>query len=200
MALGLIGQGVGKRRSDRPGLTVEPNNLTVQIDSVVYFQVTSPQAAVYEISNYIAAVEQLTITTLRNVVGGMTLEETLTSRDQINHQLRGVLDEAAYGGDRGVRADELSVQLRLLADDVRQRVVDHGREREALQSGRQCRRRRTDPQLHSDCIASFDQYEPLAASTSSPRTVASSMSSHRHEAHDIGSSASPRHYQSDYGR
>jgi hypothetical protein len=58
----------------------------------------------------------------------------------------------------------------------------------------------THPQLHSDCIASFDQYEPLATSTSSPRRVASSTSSHRHEAHDIGSSASPRHYQSDYAR
>src|SRR6185312_6267247 len=61
---------------------------------VVYFQVTVPQAAVYEISNYIVGVEQLATTTLRNVVGGMTLEQTLTSRDQINGQLRGVLDEA----------------------------------------------------------------------------------------------------------
>src|SRR5215468_4749259 len=63
-------------------------------ERVVYFQVTNPQAAVYQISNYIVGVEQLTTTTLRNVVGGMTLEQTLTSRDQINAQLRGVLDEA----------------------------------------------------------------------------------------------------------
>ncbi|RIR74904.1 paraslipin, partial [Mycobacteroides abscessus] len=77
-----------------PQPVITEDNLTVNIDTVVYFQVTNPQAAVYEISNYIVGVEQLTTTTLRNVVGGMTLEQTLTSRDQINGQLRGVLDEA----------------------------------------------------------------------------------------------------------
>ncbi len=77
-----------------PQPVITEDNLTVNIDTVVYFQVTNPQAAVYQISNYIVGVEQLTTTTLRNVVGGMTLEQTLTSRDQINGQLRGVLDEA----------------------------------------------------------------------------------------------------------
>src|SRR6201995_5724426 len=77
-----------------PQPVITEDNLTVNIDTVVYFQVTNPQAAVYQISNYIVGVEQLTTTTLRNVVGGMTLEQTLTSRDQINAQLRGVLDEA----------------------------------------------------------------------------------------------------------
>jgi len=77
-----------------PQPVITEDNLTLNIDTVVYFQVTNPQAAVYEISNYIVGVEQLTTTTLRNVVGGMTLEQTLTSRDQINGQLRGVLDEA----------------------------------------------------------------------------------------------------------
>ncbi|MFE3260419.1 SPFH domain-containing protein [Nocardia sp. NPDC059091] len=91
-----------------PQPVITQDNLTVQIDSVVYFQVTSPQAAVYEISNYIAAVEQLTITTLRNVVGGMTLEETLTSRDQINTQLRGVLDEAT--GRWGLRVSRVELK------------------------------------------------------------------------------------------
>ncbi len=91
-----------------PQPVITQDNLTVQIDSVVYFQVTSPQAAVYEISNYIAAVEQLTITTLRNVVGGMTLEETLTSRDQINSQLRGVLDEAT--GRWGLRVARVELK------------------------------------------------------------------------------------------
>lgn len=91
-----------------PQPVITQDNLTVQIDSVVYFQVTSPQAAVYEISNYIAAVEQLTITTLRNVVGGMTLEETLTSRDQINSQLRGVLDEAT--GRWGLRVSRVELK------------------------------------------------------------------------------------------
>jgi regulator of protease activity HflC (stomatin/prohibitin superfamily) len=77
-----------------PQPVITEDNLTVAIDTVVYFQVTSPQAAVYQISNYIVGVEQLTTTTLRNLVGGMTLEQTLTSRDQINTALRGVLDEA----------------------------------------------------------------------------------------------------------
>src|SRR5262249_29892980 len=82
--------------------------LTVNIDTVVYFQVTNPQAAVYEISNYIVGVEQLTTTTLRNVVGGMTLEQTLTSRDQINAQLRGVLDEAT--GRWGLRVARVELR------------------------------------------------------------------------------------------
>ncbi|MBF6434987.1 SPFH domain-containing protein [Nocardia cyriacigeorgica] len=91
-----------------PQPVITQDNLTLQIDSVVYFQVTSPQAAVYEISNYIAAVEQLTVTTLRNVVGGMTLEDTLTSRDQINSQLRGVLDEAT--GRWGLRVARVELK------------------------------------------------------------------------------------------
>lgn len=66
-----------------PQPVITEDNLTLNIDTVVYFQVTVPQAAVYEISNYIVGVEQLTTTTLRNVVGGMTLEQTLTSRDRV---------------------------------------------------------------------------------------------------------------------
>ena len=85
-----------------PQPVITQDNLTMLIDTVVYFQVTTPQAAVYEISNYIAAVEQLTVTTLRNVVGGMTLEQTLTSRDSINGQLRGVLDEEPENGACGL--------------------------------------------------------------------------------------------------
>lgn len=91
-----------------PQPVITQDNLTLQIDSVVYFQVMQPQSAVYEISNYIAAVEQLTVTTLRNVVGGMTLEETLTSRDQINNQLRGVLDEAT--GRWGLRVARVELK------------------------------------------------------------------------------------------
>ena len=77
-----------------PQAVITQDNLTVAIDTVVYFRVTTPHNAVYEIANYITAVEQLTTTTLRNVVGGMTLEETLTSRDAINTQLGAQLDEA----------------------------------------------------------------------------------------------------------
>ncbi|WP_156051246.1 SPFH domain-containing protein [Allokutzneria albata] len=90
-----------------PQPVITQDNLTVSIDTVVYFQVTDPRAAVYEISNYIIGVEQLTTTTLRNVVGGMSLEETLTSRDSINRQLRGVLDEATGRWGIRVRGVEL---------------------------------------------------------------------------------------------
>ena len=91
-----------------PQPVITEDNLTLNIDTVVYFQVTNPQAAVYSISNYIVGVEQLTTTTLRNVVGGMTLEQTLTSRDQINGQLRGVLDEAT--GKWGLRVARVELR------------------------------------------------------------------------------------------
>ena len=77
-----------------PQPVITEDNLVVGIDTVIYFQVTDPRAATYEIADYIRAIEQLTVTTLRNVIGGMNLEATLTSRDKINSQLRGVLDEA----------------------------------------------------------------------------------------------------------
>jgi len=91
-----------------PQPVITQDNLTVSIDTVVYFQVTDPKSAVYEISNYIVGVEQLTTTTLRNVVGGMSLEETLTSRDEINGQLRGVLDEAT--GRWGIRVARVELK------------------------------------------------------------------------------------------
>ena len=77
-----------------PQPVITEDNLVVSIDTVIYFQVTDAKAATYEIANYIQGIEQLTVTTLRNVIGGMSLEKTLTSRDDINNQLRGVLDEA----------------------------------------------------------------------------------------------------------
>jgi regulator of protease activity HflC (stomatin/prohibitin superfamily) len=77
-----------------PQPVITEDNLVVSIDSVVYFQVTDPRAASYEIQDYLLGIEQITVTTLRNVIGGMDLETTLTSRDQINGQLRGVLDDA----------------------------------------------------------------------------------------------------------
>src|SRR6201746_2923153 len=77
-----------------PQPVITEDNLVVSIDTVIYFQVTDPVSATYEIANYISAIEQLTMTTLRNIVGGMTLEQTLTSREDINRGLSGVLDEA----------------------------------------------------------------------------------------------------------
>src|SRR6187402_654635 len=91
-----------------PQSVITSDNLVVDIDSVIYFQVTEPKAAVYEIANYITGIEQLTVTTLRNVVGSMDLEQTLTSRDQINGQLRGVLDEAT--GRWGVRVNRVELK------------------------------------------------------------------------------------------
>jgi regulator of protease activity HflC (stomatin/prohibitin superfamily) len=91
-----------------PQPVITEDNLTVNIDSVIYYQVTDPKAATYEINNYIQAIEQLTVTTLRNVIGGMTLEQTLTSRDDINDQLRVVLDEAT--GKWGIRVNRVELK------------------------------------------------------------------------------------------
>jgi len=87
---------------------ITEDNLVVGIDTVLYFSVTDPKAATYEIANYIQGVEQLTVTTLRNVVGGMDLEKTLTSREEINAQLRGVLDEAT--GKWGLRVNRVELK------------------------------------------------------------------------------------------
>src|SRR5436305_2445591 len=94
--------------SFQPQPVITEDNLVVSIDTVIYFQVTDPKAATYEIANYIQGIEQLTVTTLRNVIGGMALEETLTSRDQINGQLRGVLDEAT--GKWGIRVNRVELK------------------------------------------------------------------------------------------
>jgi regulator of protease activity HflC (stomatin/prohibitin superfamily) len=91
-----------------PQPVITEDNLVVNIDSVIYFQVTDAKAATYEIANYIQAIEQLTVTTLRNVIGGMALEKTLTSRDEINGQLRGVLDEAT--GKWGIRVNRVELK------------------------------------------------------------------------------------------
>jgi regulator of protease activity HflC (stomatin/prohibitin superfamily) len=94
--------------SFQPQPVITEDNLVVSIDTVIYFQVTDPKSATYEIANYIQGIEQLTVTTLRNVIGGMQLEETLTSRDQINGQLRGVLDEAT--GKWGIRVNRVELK------------------------------------------------------------------------------------------
>jgi regulator of protease activity HflC (stomatin/prohibitin superfamily) len=91
-----------------PQSVITEDNLVVHIDTVIYFQVTDPKAATYEIANYIAAIEQLTVTTLRNVIGSMTLEDALTSRDHINAQLRGVLDDAT--GKWGIRVNRVELK------------------------------------------------------------------------------------------
>jgi regulator of protease activity HflC (stomatin/prohibitin superfamily) len=91
-----------------PQPVITKDNLVVSIDTVIYFQVTDAKAATYEVANFITAVEQLTVTTLRNVVGGMDLENTLTSRDQINDELRRELDEAT--GKWGIRVGRVELK------------------------------------------------------------------------------------------
>jgi regulator of protease activity HflC (stomatin/prohibitin superfamily) len=91
-----------------PQPVITEDNLVINIDTVVYFQVTDPKAATYEIADYISAIEQLIVTTLRNVIGGMTLEDTLTSRDKVSAALRHVLDEAT--GKWGIRVNRVELK------------------------------------------------------------------------------------------
>jgi regulator of protease activity HflC (stomatin/prohibitin superfamily) len=97
---------------------ITEDNLVVLIDTVLFFQVTDPRAADYEIVDYIQAIEQLTATMLRSVIGSMDLEQTLTSRDHINNMLRGVLDEAS--GKWGIRVTRVEIK----AIDPPKSVVD----------------------------------------------------------------------------
>ncbi|RAG81893.1 SPFH/Band 7/PHB domain protein [Streptacidiphilus pinicola] len=91
-----------------PQPVITQDNLVVNIDTVIYFQVTDPRAATYEVQSYLQAIEQLTITTLRNIIGSMDLESTLTSRETINAGLRGVLDEAT--GKWGIRVNRVELK------------------------------------------------------------------------------------------
>jgi regulator of protease activity HflC (stomatin/prohibitin superfamily) len=94
--------------SFEPQPVITEDNLVVSIDTVIYFQVTDPKSATYEIANPVNAIDLLTVTTLRNVIGGMTLEQTLTSRETINDQLRGILDEAT--GKWGIRVHRVELK------------------------------------------------------------------------------------------
>src|SRR3954467_4584907 len=91
-----------------PQHVITEDKLVVQIDTVIYFTVTNAKDVTYEVANPLQAMEQLTVTTLRNVIGGMTLEETLTSRDTVNSQLRAVLDEAT--GRWGIRVNRVELK------------------------------------------------------------------------------------------
>jgi regulator of protease activity HflC (stomatin/prohibitin superfamily) len=77
-----------------PQPVITKDNVTMQIDTVVYYQITDPKAYTYGVSHPIAAIENLTATTLRNIIGDLELDETLTSRDTINTKMRAILDEA----------------------------------------------------------------------------------------------------------
>lgn len=94
--------------SSEPKPVITEDNLVVNIDTVLYYQITDPRAAAYEVANYLHAIDQLTVTTLRNVIGSMDLEKTLTSREEINSRLRTVLDDAT--GKWGIRVNRVEIK------------------------------------------------------------------------------------------
>jgi regulator of protease activity HflC (stomatin/prohibitin superfamily) len=91
-----------------PQPVITQDNLVVQIDTVLYFNVNDAKSATYEVANPLQAIEQITVTTLRNVIGSLSLEDALTSRDHINAQLRGVLDEAT--SKWGIRVNRVELK------------------------------------------------------------------------------------------
>ncbi|MGC9220404.1 MAG: SPFH domain-containing protein [Solirubrobacteraceae bacterium] len=91
-----------------PQPVITEDNLVVNIDSVLYFTVNDARSVTYEVANPLQAIEQITVTTLRNVIGSLTLESALTSRDHINAQLRGVLDEAT--NKWGIRVNRVEIK------------------------------------------------------------------------------------------
>ena len=91
-----------------PQGVITEDNLMVGIDSVIYFQIVDPERAAYEAQDYVKAIEQLTQTTLRNIIGGLDLEQTLTSREEINQKLRVVLDEAT--GKWGIKVNRVELR------------------------------------------------------------------------------------------
>src|SRR3984957_19581591 len=91
-----------------PQPVITEDNLVVQIDTVLYFTITDPKSTTYEIANPLQGIEQITVTTLRNVVGGMSLETALTGRDHVNATLRGVLDEAT--GKWGIKINRVEIK------------------------------------------------------------------------------------------
>jgi len=91
-----------------PQSVITDDNVVVAIETVLYFTITDPRSATYEVANPLQAIEQLTVTTLRNVIGGLTLEATLTARENVNAELRTVLDEAT--GKWGIRINRVEIK------------------------------------------------------------------------------------------
>src|ERR1700730_9163281 len=91
-----------------PQSVITEDNVVVAIETVLYFTITDPRSATYEIANPLQAIEQVTVTTLRNVIGGLTLEATLTARESVNTELRTVLDEAT--GKWGIRINRVEIK------------------------------------------------------------------------------------------
>src|SRR5438270_416065 len=91
-----------------PQSVITDDNVVVAIETVLYFTITDPRAATYEVATPLQAIEQLTMTTLRNVIGGLTLEATLVARENVNTELRTVLDEAT--GKWGIRINRVEIK------------------------------------------------------------------------------------------
>ena len=108
---------------------ITKDNVTVAIDAVIYFQVIDPKSSIYEIVNYPIAIEKLTQTTLRNVIGELELDETLTSRDTINSKLQLILDEAT---DKwGIKVNRVELQDIIPPEDIKKQMEKQmGAERE----------------------------------------------------------------------
>ena len=102
----------------QPQSVITEDNLVISIDTVIYYQVTDPKSATYEIANFVLGIEQLTVTTLRNKVGSLDLEDALTSREEINGALRSVLDEAT--GKWGVRVNRVEIRDIVPPESVRE--------------------------------------------------------------------------------
>src|ERR687893_1153546 len=118
--------------SFRPQSVITKDNVTVNIDTVLYFTITDPRSVTYEVASPLQAIEQLTVTTLRNVIGSLTLEETLTSRDQINTQLRTVLDEATgRWGIRVIRVELKSIDPPATIQEAMEKQMRAERDRRA---------------------------------------------------------------------
>jgi regulator of protease activity HflC (stomatin/prohibitin superfamily) len=100
-----------------PQSVITEDNVVVAIETVLYFTITDPRSATYEVANPLQAIEQLTVTTLRNVIGGLTLEATLTARESVNAELRTVLDEAT--GKWGIRINRVEIKSVDPPQDIR---------------------------------------------------------------------------------
>jgi regulator of protease activity HflC (stomatin/prohibitin superfamily) len=101
----------------KPQPVITEDNVVVAIETVLYFTITEAKSATYEIANPLQAIEQLTVTTLRNVIGGLTLEATLTARENVNVELRGALDDAT--GKWGIRINRVEIKSVDPPEDIR---------------------------------------------------------------------------------
>ncbi|MFA5560769.1 MAG: SPFH domain-containing protein [Acholeplasmataceae bacterium] len=116
-----------------PQAVITKDNVTMQIDTVLFFQITDPKLYAYGVDNPIAALENLSATTLRNIIGDLDLDETLTSRDLINTKMRSILDEAT--DPWGIKVNRVEVKNILPPKDIRESMEKQMRaERERRQT------------------------------------------------------------------